>query len=378
MSGYKKENMRHIINVNLKESPYKIFISEGLSNNISAYIKKLNIGNTCLMVTTPRIYSLYKDIIKIMLRGISHVILRIPDGERSKTQYYLFKIIEEIIKHDRLGEKIFVAAFGGGVVGDLTGLSASLYKRGTPYVQIPTTLLSQIDASIGGKTAIDFAGIKNIVGTFYQPKAVFIDPLFLDTLPKQQIKQGIAEAIKYAIIDNENLFIYLRKNYRKILTRDISYTQRVIYSCAKIKAKIVAEDEKENKSLRTILNFGHTFAHALEATLKFRRLSHGKAVSLGMLYAAYTSLYLKLCKLQDVKAIKTILQLYGLPLQIPFDANTLIERMKYDKKFIHGKIRMVLVSRIGETIIKDNVPLNIIIKSLQPIGAVGVKRLTKR
>ncbi len=360
--------MQYKIDIKIKDHPYQIIIEEGISKKTAFYIRKLNIGNFFFVVTTKKIYSLYNKYPKKIFSSFPYSIFYIPEGEKAKSKKYLFGILQSMIKESKPGRKLVVCSWGGGVVGDITGLAASLYKRGTPFIQIPTTLLSQVDASIGGKTAIDFGGIKNIIGTFYHPKIVLIDPIFLLTLPKKEIKQGIAEMIKYGVIKNKELFYSLKRNHYRLINLDIDYLVKVIYPCAKIKAKIVEKDEKEDKGLRTILNFGHTFAHALEATLGFkRRIPHGAAVAWGMIQAAKVSRLMGLCSSKEVKEIEEIINIYRLIKPATFNINSFLRYFMYDKKFKEGCIRLVLIDKIGNALVKDNVPLKIVKQSLQGI-----------
>ncbi len=357
--------MGNRIKVKLKTSSYTIIVEKEVSKKISYYLKNIKVGNFCIVVTTKKIYSLYQKHLKKMFTYIPHRIFYAPEGEKAKSKDCLFNLLKLIIKEDKLKRKIFISSWGGGTIGDLSGLAASLYKRGIPYIQIPTTFLAQIDASIGGKTAIDFCGIKNIIGTFYQPQMVFVDPIFLTTLPEREFKQGISEMIKYGIIKDRNLFYSIKENRNKILGLDLDYLRKIIYKCAEIKAKIVEKDEKEKRGLRTILNFGHTFAHALESVLEFKRkISHGEAVAWGMIQAVRISRYLKLCSFKDVKEVEEIIKLYSLVMPFDFKIKPFIEYLMYDKKFKKGKIRLVLIKEIGKAIVKEGVALSIVKKSL--------------
>jgi 3-dehydroquinate synthase len=353
------------IKVNVKNHPYPIYIGYDLIKDISFYLKNLNIGNFGIIITSNRIYSLYKDLIKKVFNVISYRIIKVIDGEKTKSKKWLFKVIDEIIKVDTWNRKIFIICLGGGTIGDLGGFVASIYKRGIPYIQIPTTLLAQIDASIGGKTSIDLKEAKNILGTFYQPKAVFIDPSFLSTLNLKEIKEGIAEAIKYGIIKDESFFYFLKNHSKEILSLNTDCILRLIFTCAKIKAEIVEKDEKEEVGIRTILNFGHTFAHALETSLRYRKFFHGEAVSLGMFYASILSYLLDMCNFRDVWEVKEIIKLYSLPIRVLFNYLTLYDSMNYDKKFIYGKIRMVLLKKIGKVEVVEGIPGKLIKKSLK-------------
>ncbi|MCM8824085.1 MAG: 3-dehydroquinate synthase [Candidatus Omnitrophica bacterium] len=356
-----------IIRLNLKEYSHNIYIGYNIIKKIPQYLKNLNIGNFSIIITNRKIYSLHKNHIKTIFENIPYKIIFVPEGEEAKSKEWVFKIIGNILENDKLKRKLFISCVGGGVVGDIGGFIASIYKRGIPYIQIPTTFLSQIDASIGGKTAINFNRAKNIIGTFYQPKAIFIDQLFLTTLPIKEIKQGIAEAIKYAVISNRDLFFYLKRNYKKILSLNISCIREVIYECVNIKAKIVEKDEKEIRGLRTILNFGHTIAHALEGSLEFKTISHGDAVSLGMITSSYLSYYLGICSKSEVDNILDIIKKFSLPTKLSFSYKKVLNSLIFDKKFIHGKIRMVLLKRIGEVEVKEGISAILIRKSLQHI-----------
>ena len=315
---------------------------------VPALLKNLNLGNFGLIITSPKILALYQKKITSVFAGKNYKIITVVDGEKAKSKEWLFKVIEKIVETDTLSRKVFIICLGGGTVGDLSGFVASIYKRGIPYIQIPTTLLAQIDSSIGGKTAIDLKEAKNILGTFYQPRAVIIDPAFLSTLSIKEIKQGLAEAIKYGVIRDEKLFYFLKKNSQKILELNSAAVLKLISACVEIKAKIVAIDEKENKGLRTILNFGHTLAHALESSSRYKLLSHGEAVSLGMLYAAWLSWTLGKCPESELRQINDIIKLFRLPAKTRFKPTTLYKSMTYDKKFTSGKIRMVLLRKIGQ------------------------------
>jgi 3-dehydroquinate synthase len=357
-----------LIAVKLRKNPYSIYTAPNLLEKIPAYVKRLEIGNFGLVITSPKVFSLHKTRIKKVFGGKNYKIITVTDGEKAKSRKWLTYLIQEILKADTLNRMIFLLCLGGGTIGDLTGFAASIYKRGIPYVQIPTTLLAQIDSAIGGKTAIDLKEAKNILGTFYQPKAVFIDPTFLKTLPVRELKQGLAEAIKYGVIADENFFNFLRQNYRKILRRNPDCVLKLISVCAGIKAKIVVADERESKGLRTILNFGHTMAHALESSLKYRRFSHGEAVALGMLYAAYLSQVLKKSSKQEFSRLREIIKLFGLPDRIGFNYVNLYKSLTYDKKFASGKIRMVLIRKIGRVEVVEGISPLVIKKTLKIFG----------
>ena len=352
------------INVKLKTNPYSIYIEDGLLKKIPGLIKKMNLGTTGIVLTSSKILSLHGPSIKKAFKG-DYKIITVTDGEKAKTKKCAFDVISKMLKADVWGKKLFVICLGGGTVGDLGGFIASIYKRGIPYVQIPTTLLAQIDASIGGKTAIDLKEAKNIVGTIYQPKAVFIDPAFLKTLPKKQLKEGLAETIKYGIIQDKSFFDFLAKNTNKVRKLDKKATLKIITTCAGIKARIVGEDEKEQKGIRTILNFGHTLAHALETQNKYKKLSHGEAVAIGMSYVSKLSCMLKYCPKTAAGAVKRLLEAYGLPTAIKFNSRAIAKTLMHDKKFVKGRVRMVLLNKIGKVKVIEGISLKTLEKSLK-------------
>ncbi len=347
------------INLKLKSNPYNIYIEHNLTKKIPVLLKKLNLGNLGIVITSPKIYSAHKRVVDSVFGSKDYKIIMVPNGESAKSEKTLFKVINKIVKADGIGKKIFIICLGGGTIGDLGGFAASIYKRGMPYVQIPTTLLAQIDSSIGGKTAIDLKEAKNILGSFYQPKAVFIDPTFLNTLPLREKKQGLAEAIKYGVIKDKNFFDYLKRNYRKIIKAkpDKKAVLKVVEVCASIKAKIVEEDEKDTKGVRAILNFGHTFGHALEAHFEYKNknISHGEAVAIGMVYAGWLSLYLGYCSKEAYQEIVEAVELFSLPTKAKFNPWVLYKTLTYDKKFTSGKIRMILIKQIGKVEVVEGI-----------------------
>ncbi len=344
-----------IVRVNLKNNPYNIHFGHKLFPSIPSEIKKLNLGNFAIVITSSRVHALYKTLISNTFRGKNYKIVTIADGEKAKSKHWLFSIIGDIVKVDGLNKKPYLICLGGGTVGDVGGFVASIYKRGIPYVQIPTTFLGQIDSSIGGKTAIDLKVAKNILGSFYQPRAVFIDPCFLASLPLPELKQGLAEVIKYGVIKDSNFFVFIEKKHQEIINLERAAILKVILTSVKIKARIVEQDERELSGLRTILNFGHTFGHALESSLKYQKISHGEAVALGMIFAAKLSLKLKKCSQNSLARLSNLIRLFGLPTRIKANPSLLYRALTYDKKFISGKIRMVLLKAIGKVEVVDGI-----------------------
>ena len=263
-------------------------------------------------------------------------------------------------------KKIFIIALGGGVVGDLAGFVAAIYKRGVPYIQVPTTLLAQIDSSIGGKTAIDLETGKNLVGAFYQPSLVFADTKVLKTLSQRQIRNGLAEAIKYGIIGDTKLFAYIEANHQKFLKGDIKVLNFIVRRCAQIKAKIVAADEKETKGLRTVLNFGHTVGHAVEAAGRYDQYHHGESVGLGMRVAARISVSMGLLAASQELRINQLITSVGLPEKIVgVRLAKILDLMRHDKKFTAGHNRFVLARKIGQVNVVKDIPAKIITQAIQ-------------
>lgn len=331
------------------------------------YLNKLDIGCDAYVITNMAIKNRYGQLLNKSLKKTSFSIRYklVPDTEKSKSINTVFSIISDLSKYDRK-KQTFIIALGGGVIGDLAGFVASIYKRGVPYIQVPTTLLAQVDSSIGGKTAIDLTKGKNLVGTFYQPRLVFSDIGFLKTLDLRQIKTGLAEVIKYGIIKDPQLFTYLEKNYKGILALKSSALEFLVRRCSYIKAKIVQQDEREKKGIRTILNFGHTLGHAIEAAGNYKKYNHGKAIALGMLLACDISKKLRLIDNRVSGRIENLIRKVGLPHRIRKISITQIIKAHYrDKKFTGLKNKFVLVKDIGKTRIIENIPLKIIKEALE-------------
>jgi 3-dehydroquinate synthase len=280
--------------------------------------------------------------------------IEIPAGEASKNISTLMDLAGRLLA---LGadRKTVLLALGGGVVGDLTGFVASVYMRGVPYIQIPTTLVGQVDSAIGGKTAVDLPEGKNLLGTFYQPAAVFVDLNFLETLPEREFANGLAEIIKYGVIEDEKMFEGLEAHMDAVKNREMTHLAKIIETCLRIKKSIVEIDEREH-GLRRILNFGHTLGHALEAVSDYT-LSHGEGVALGMIAAAKLSVKMNYLKEDALNRIRDVVAKAGLPVGIPaaFSPAAVIERLKMDKKKKDGVIHFVLLKKIGMPFVNGSV-----------------------
>ncbi|MFC1645609.1 3-dehydroquinate synthase [Candidatus Omnitrophota bacterium] len=350
------------IKLNLKTRSYPIVIEEGLILKTGCLLKKLDIGRDAVIITNNNLRKKFGSKVKrsLLKHNFSYKFYVAPDSEKAKSIRYCLDLIDKISKYDKK-KQIFLVALGGGVIGDLTGFIASIYKRGVPYIQIPTTLLAQIDSSIGGKTAIDLRVAKNLVGAFYQPRLVIVDPGLLKSLPQRQLRSGLAEVIKYSIIKDKSLFLFLRKNYKKIISLGKKEIELIERKCISIKARVVERDEREKKGIRTILNFGHTIGHALESAAGYSSYSHGEAISIGMVCAAEIARKLRLIRENELSKIMNLIKLYGLPTRIKgVTLNKIMDSLSRDKKFIKAKNRFVLPLTIGRVIVKKNIPEAII------------------
>lgn len=356
------------VKVNLGKRSYQILIGSRILSLLKGVLKKLNQAKVAIVVTNPTINRLYGSELAKALKvpGLEANFIEVPDSEKSKSAGQCINLIEEFARLDR-GRGVFAIAFGGGVIGDLTGFAASVYKRGVPYIQLPTTLLAQVDSSIGGKVAIDLACGKNLIGSFYQPRLVLSDIHFLNSLKLTQIQEALAEIIKYAIISDKQLFEFLERHLDSILKLDQARLQYIIESCAKIKAKIVEEDETDKKGKRIILNLGHTAAHAIEAAAGFRaNYSHGYAVGLGILIATELARRLEIISENSVARIVALIKRVGLPTKIQgLKSEEILNAQAYDKKFSGGKNRFVLPVRIGKVIVQEDIPQTIISKAIK-------------
>lgn len=351
-----------IIKVNLKSRSYKIIVGSGILKNLSKHIAELRMGTDAYVITNAAIKNKYGSTLNKILKnsGYRSRFKLIPDTERAKSLAISSGVINDIASYDK-GREIFILALGGGVIGDLSGFVAAIYKRGVPYIQVPTTLLAQVDSAIGGKTAVDLSEGKNLVGAFYQPRLVFSDVRLLNTLGLRQIRCGLAEVIKYGVIKDKELFAYIEKNYKGILNKKQAALEHIVRRSSRIKAAIVAQDEKEEKGIRTILNFGHTIGHAIEAAANFKRYNHGEAIAIGMLAASQISKNLKLIDNKVYLRIEKLIKAVGLPCRIKNIPLQRVIRAHYrDKKFIGRSNRFVLITGIGKTKIVENIPLEII------------------
>lgn len=287
--------------------------------------------------------------------GLRADLAPVPSGETSKSVSRLSEIWDwlQSIKADR---RSLLVAVGGGVVGDLGGFAAATYLRGLRFVQIPTTLLAQVDSSVGGKTGINLAGGKNLVGAFWQPAAVEIDPSTLDTLAEREFLSGMAEVVKYGVILDESLFDRLEREVVRLRARDSELLAEIIATCCRAKASVVERDELELTGLRAILNYGHTFGHAFENWFGYGQFLHGEAVSMGMVCAARLAVRLGMIPESIERRQEALLKGLGLPVRLPaLDVPQVMSLMTRDKKVVHGKLSFVLPTRLGQVVLRDDV-----------------------
>jgi len=353
--------------LNLKGRSYKIIIGQGVIRTLHNLLRNSELGKKSAVVTNRSVVALHGRIIGKALQdaGIKYKYIFVPPNEKAKSFRQYLRVAQEITNLDK-DQDIFLIAFGGGVVGDLAGFVAATYKRGISYIQIPTTLLAQVDSSIGGKTAIDLPIAKNTFGAFYQPRAVITDVSFLKSLPSMQIRSGLAEIIKYAVIKDESLFSYLESNIEKILRKDLKTIEHVIWRSAYIKARVVEEDEFDKKDARIILNFGHTLGHAIESASGYSGYSHGQAVAIGMLLAGDIALHMKLFKECDLRRLEHLIERALLPISIKRSVKMkdIMASYAHDKKIRKGIKRLIIPVSIGKVKIVENIPDSIIKKVL--------------
>ena len=338
------------LTVNLERRSYPIQIGDGVLSTSGKFLREAGIKGRVAIVTNPTVAQLYLDTVHESLQqfGFAATPIVIPEGEEYKTLATLSNILDALVC-ERFERQDCVLALGGGVVGDLAGFAAAIYLRGVALVQIPTTLLAQVDSSVGGKTGVNHGNGKNLIGAFYQPRLVLIDVGALASLPRRELVAGMAEVIKYGIIEDAGFFDLLEQKLDSLLSLNRQLLTQVIARCCAIKVRVVEKDEREN-DYRAVLNFGHTVGHALEAATKYERFLHGEAVAIGMANAAKISMKRGFCDSTTVQRVTTLISKAGLPVAVPADvsAQSLIDSMEIDKKSTDGKIKYVMCTGIGK------------------------------
>jgi 3-dehydroquinate synthase len=339
------------LTVNLGDRSYPIHVGAGLLERAGELLRQAGVRGKVAVVTNPTVAQLYLDALHEALANAEFDVtpILLPDGEEHKNLKSLVSIYDRLIS-ERFERKSCVLALGGGVVGDIAGFAAATYLRGVSYVQVPTTLLAQVDSSVGGKTGINHESGKNLIGAFYQPKLVLIDVAALRTLPHRELVAGLAEVIKYGIIQDPALFQLLELKMEKLLGSDRDLLSQVIADSCAIKARVVEADERED-DYRAVLNFGHTIGHALEAVTGYRQLLHGEAVAVGMVKAVALSVQQGFCDKASFNRVVALVRKAGLPVEIPPGVlpQNLIQAMEVDKKVASGKIKFVMCEGIGKT-----------------------------
>ena len=348
------------VKVRIGSNSYEIWISSGILRQLGHWLKQNQFTDKLVIITSPPVKSLYGDTLKKSLTrwGFRVTTLLVPEGEEQKSLETAGRLYREL--SDFHAERTTpILALGGGVIGDLAGFVAATYLRGVPLVQIPTTLLAQVDSSIGGKVALDHDQLKNKIGAFYQLRLVVSDTATLLTLPAEELSDGLAEVIKYAVIRDKGFFTYLEENIDKVTSPDGEVIEEVIFRSAQIKAEIVEKDERD-LGLRNILNYGHTVGHAIETVSDFK-VGHGQAVAIGMLTAGRIATKLGVFSKDEQIRLKQLIQRAGLPTEIPnLNIDRIIQAIEHDKKIIRGKVRFILPKSIGNVLISDEVTPSLI------------------
>ncbi len=341
------------LNLDLGEKSYPIYIGQGLLDQAQLLTRHIS-GKQVMIVTNTTVAPLYLETVKALLASFSVAEVVLPDGEQYKTLDTVNLIFDALLEN-RFDRSCTLIALGGGVVGDMTGYASASYQRGVNFIQIPTTLLSQVDSSVGGKTGVNHALGKNMIGAFHQPKCVVIDVDTLDTLDDRQYSAGMAEVIKYGLLGNADFLDYLQNNMVNLMARDKALIIQSVYQSCFDKAEIVAQDELESGK-RALLNLGHTFGHAIENTLGYGVFLHGEAISVGMLMAAELSHRLGDLTTQEVLQVKDLLEKSNLPISVngKISALEFLSAMRVDKKVIDGRIRLILMKKLGQSYITDN------------------------
>ncbi len=344
------------LRIDLADRSYDILIGRNFLSSLGDHLSLLKSSRRALVVTNPVINKLYGKVLSEGLNsaGLAIECVEIPEGEAHKTLQDAQTIYNHLIEN-QYDRNTLLVALGGGVIGDLTGFVAATFLRGVPCIQVPTTLLSQVDSSVGGKTAVNHPQGKNLIGAFYQPRLVAIDLDTLRSLPPDEFRAGMAEVIKYGVIEDPKLFAFLEQNSKKILDQDTECLQYIIETSCAIKSKVVEHDERES-NYRMVLNFGHTIGHAIEALTAYSQFKHGEALAIGMVHAAKLSCQLGKCSKEVVQKIEALVNMFGLPSNLPkFSAAEYIETLYRDKKAHDKNIRFILVKNIGTVEIVDRV-----------------------
>lgn len=355
--------------VDLDDRSYQVKIGYDIWPECIKSLKKTSIEKEVFIVSDKNVYNLYGRYLKELLcsSGFGIKTFVIEPGEKSKSWEQASSILDKMLSSN-LGRKSPVIALGGGVVGDLAGFIAALYRRGVPFIQVPTSLLAQVDSSVGGKVAVNHPLGKNMIGTFYQPTEVWANLTTLESLPEEEWRAGLAEVLKYAIIWDYDFYIFIENNAEAILRKDKRVMPKIIEHCCSIKAQVVNKDEKD-EGLRNILNFGHTIGHALEKATMYQRYRHGEAVAVGIMGAFYLAREMKMIDGLEIEKIHNVLNNWGLPTKYPVSLTEEVElSMYYDKKITDKRLVFILPLKIGEVCICKDIPKEALRKALEYIS----------
>lgn len=365
----KVDNMQSII-VNLGDRRYPIHIGDDLLADGRLLRKSLG-GGRAVVITNDVVAPLYLDQLLDSLQDDSATAIILPDGEQHKNLGTASYIYDQLMA-GKVDRKSTLIALGGGVIGDMTGFAAATWLRGVRYVQVPTTLLAQVDSSVGGKTGVNHPAGKNMIGAFHQPACVIADMSVLKSLPRREVKAGLAEVVKYGLINNSAFFDWLAEHAAGLLDLDVDLLGEAVAQCCSAKADIVARDERES-GVRALLNLGHTFGHAIEAATGYGAWLHGEAVATGMVMAADLSMRMGWLDAESARRIRSVLEEdFGLPVIPPADINTgkYIELMASDKKAEQGRMRFVLLKEIGGAVLADEVERQLLVRTLTAQAAL--------
>lgn len=358
------------LNVDLGTRSYPIHIGSGLLARADLLAPHLA-GRRAAIVTNETVAPLYLEPVRSLTARHRPVAIVLPDGEQHKTLPMLDRIFDALLEA-RCDRETLLIALGGGVIGDMAGFAAACYQRGVPFIQVPTTLLAQVDSSVGGKTGVNHPLGKNMIGVFHQPRAVIIDIDTLRSLPDRELRAGVAEVIKYGLIRDPEFFDWLEKNMQRVLDRDADALAHAIERSCRNKAQVVALDERESGE-RALLNLGHTFGHAIETGLGYGKWLHGEAVAAGMVMAADLSRRLGWLSEEDLARVEAVTAAAGLPVRMPaeLDRGQLRELMAVDKKVAGGRLRFVLLKGIGNAVVTADVPSALLDRALTSRRAPG-------
>jgi 3-dehydroquinate synthase len=366
------------IKVELKERSYEIVVGADILRDLGRVIKQENWGSEIFIITDPLVNDLYGHKLVNGLKGFKVHSFLVPRGEKNKNLKSLTALYDQLVKCSAHRDSLIIA-LGGGVIGDLAGFVAATYMRGLKYIQVPTTLLAQVDAAIGGKTGINHPRGKNLIGSFYQPKLVYIDISTLSSLPDRELRTGLAEVVKYGVIRDDDFFKFLEANSHHLNTKAfeepdtlraaLKVWQIIVTESAKIKAEVVTKDEVE-ADLRMILNYGHTIGHAIETLTHYQTYNHGEAVAIGMVAAAKIAKRRKMLDQESVQRIVDLIEKLGLPITVDgLLAKKMVQSIGIDKKVRGGKINYVLPEKVGKVVVRDNISNQDVMAVLREMGA---------